>query len=109
MRVAARHIWLGFCMVIIQAFLLLQFTSAAHIHTDDHEHEHEQTSCVYCVVATDEDNDENVEIDLDDSSPIVIKSWTVTRSFSQISLYYRAPRIHAPKRFTRSVRAPPLT
>ena len=107
MRVVARHIWLGFCMVIIQAFLLLQFTSVAHIHTDDHEHE--QTSCVYCLVAIDEDDDENVEIDLDDSGPNFVKNWTVTRSFSQISLYYRAPRIHAPKRFTRSVRAPPLT
>ena len=107
MRVSARHIWLGFCMVIIQAFLLLQFTSAAHIHVD--EHEHEQTSCVYCVVATDENNDENIEIDLDDSGPIGVISWTITHRLSQVSGYIKAPRAHAPKLFTRSVRAPPLT
>ncbi len=106
-------------MVVIQAFLLVQFSSAKHIHADKHEHahaqehdhepEHEQASCAYCLVTTDEDDD-NVEIDLDGSNPIAVTNDFSADSFSQTNVYAsQASSTQSLKLFARSVRAPPLT
>lgn len=111
-RVSIRLIWLVLCMVIIQAFLLLQFSSSDHIFCDghDHEHEHERSVCAYFLANANEDAVDNVDTDSDDFDLGLAQYQHSTQSLFRIRLSaLRTFRSQFPERFIgRPVRAPPL-
>lgn len=111
-RVSTRGIWCVFCMIIIQAFLLLQFSSTNHIVCDihDHDHEHEKSVCAYFLANANEDAVDNINIDYDDFDLGLDQYQQSTQSLSRISLSaLKTFKSYFPELFVaRLVRAPPF-